>query len=255
MQVHGASTTPMQTIRAIYRIDGVFGFFRGNGANVVKVVPEASIRFWAHDRARTALCADSSRPTTCERLGSGAIAGVASCLSIYPLELAKTRIAVSSATEYRSIFHCIHRTVVNEGIFALYKGLPTALVGIVPYSAIDLALYEASKASLRRRRGADKLGVLDAFACGTLATCCAQISTYPLALAKTRLQTSGMPGYARYDGLVDCLRTAWRDHGIKGLFRGFAPNLMKAVPSMSITYAVFEWTKAMLMRHDYRSTR
>jgi solute carrier family 25 phosphate transporter 23/24/25/41 len=250
MQVQNGTTTPLLIAQHIYRNDGVVGFFRGNGANVIKIVPEASIRFWAHDQARLSICADPSQPSPCERLGSGAIAGATSCLSIYPLELAKTRIAVSSAGQYSSIFDCIHRTVMHEGIGALYKGLPTALVGIIPYSAIDLGLYETAKASLRTRRGADELGVADAFVCGALATCSAQVCTYPLALAKTRLQTSGMMGYAKYDGLADCLCCAVRAEGWRGLFRGFVPNLMKAVPSMSITYAVFETTKSFLLRHD-----
>jgi solute carrier family 25 phosphate transporter 23/24/25/41 len=77
---------------------------------------------------------------------------------------------------------------------------------------------------------------------------CAQLVTYPLALAKTRLQASGMPGfYTRYHGLIGCLVDTFYVDGVKGLYRGIVPNLLKAVPSISISYVVFERTKAVLM--------
>jgi len=251
---------PLQTLSAIYRSSGVGGFFQGNGANLVKVIPEAGVRFWAFDRARLSLCAEPSRPTHAERFGAGALAGAASCVATYPLELIKTRIAVGGCGQYGSILQCMQHTAASEGVGALYKGLPTALIGIVPFSAIDLGLYETCKAALLRRRaeqagschGAEQqqqqLRVADTLLCGAVASLAAQLVTYPLALAKTRLQASGMSGQARYSGLLDVLGRAWAADGFGGLFRGFGPNLLKALPSMSITYCVFEWTKASLLQ-------
>jgi solute carrier family 25 phosphate transporter 23/24/25/41 len=67
------------------------------------------------------------------------------------------------------------------------------------------------------------------------------VVTYPLALAKTKLQAAGMPGHpARYTGLVDCLRQTVRDGGPRALYNGLLPNLLKAVPAISISYVVFE---------------
>lgn len=77
--------------------------FQGNSANLVKVIPEASIRFWANERARDLIVADKSLPTSAERVAAGAIAGFASCICTYPLELIKTRIAVGGAMQYNSV--------------------------------------------------------------------------------------------------------------------------------------------------------
>ncbi|KAL1515747.1 hypothetical protein AB1Y20_002363 [Prymnesium parvum] len=240
---------PLQTLSAIYASGGYRGFFQGNGANLIKVIPEASIRFWAYDRTRLLVCADKARPTFPERLAAGAVAGLTSCLFTYPLELVKTRIAVGGALQYHSVWHCLHHTASTEGVRALYKGLPTALVGIIPFSAIDLGLYETFKARLHARDAAARpLSVRETLACGGAASVVAQLCTYPLALAKTRLQASGMAGQERYAGLADCLGRAWRAGGLLGLFNGFTPNLLKALPSMSIGYVVFEWTKASLLR-------
>ena len=116
----------------------------------------------------------------------------------------------------------------------------------MPFSAVDLALYNTFKAELRRSRKTEP-GTLTMLACGALSSSVAQLVTYPLALAKTRLQASGMPGFhTRYDSLVGCLTDTFRADGFKGLYRGIVPNLLKAVPSISISYVVFENVKAAL---------
>ena len=116
----------------------------------------------------------------------------------------------------------------------------------MPFSAVDLALYNTIKAELRYYRRSEP-GTLTMLGCGALSSSLAQLATYPLALAKTRLQASGMPGFATtYDGLVGCLLDTVRNDGVKGLYRGIMPNLLKAVPSISISYVVFENTKSAL---------
>ena len=64
-----------------------------------------------------------------------------------------------------------------------------------------------------------------------------------------------MPGYPqRYNGLADCLRQTYSDReggGVRALYRGILPNMLKAVPAISISYVVFETSKkAMLSRID-----
>ena len=274
-------------------------------------MPESGVKFWAYDSVKLFVCADPRKPRVVERLLAGGIAGAASCIAIYPLEVAKTRLAVASPGTYEGVAHCMRSTVRAEGIGALYKGLGASLIGIMPFSAVDLALYNTFKAELRYHRRSEP-GTLTMLGCGALSSSLAQLATYPLALAKTRLQASGMPGFiAHYDGLVGCLVDTVQKDGFKvthgagrrtsvllashptssralfplfsdfsdlpslplassrprplpllrpdlprplavaftrqGLYRGIVPNLLKAVPSISISYVVFENTKAALM--------
>ena len=64
--------------------------------------------------------------------------------------------------------------------------------------------------------------------------------TYPLNLIRTRLQASGMPGAPKYTGAFDCFRQTVRARGVAGLYLGLVPNLLKVLPSTSISYAVFD---------------
>ena len=216
-----------------------------------QVMPESGVKFWAYDAAKAVVCADPRSPRVHERLLAGACAGAASCVAIYPLEVAKTRLAVASPGLYDGVLHCMREAVRHEGPLALYKGLGASLVGIVPFSAVDLALYNTFKAELRRRQRSEP-STLTMLACGAASSSLAQLATYPLALAKTRLQASGMPGFhPGYDGLVGCLVHTVRAEGVRGLYRGIVPNLLKAVPSISISYVVFENVKGSLLTRGW----
>ena len=35
----------------------------------------------------------------------------------------------------------------------------------------------------------------------------------------------------------------WRNEGVRGFYRGLLPNILKVVPAVSISYAVYENTK------------
>ena len=216
-------------------------------------MPESGVKFWAYDAAKTLLCVDPRKPRIYERLLSGACAGAASCIVIYPLEVVKTRLAVASPGLYDGVLHCMRQTVRAEGLPALYKGLGASLIGIMPFSAVDLALYNTFKVELQKHRRKEPT-TLTMLGCGALSSSLAQLATYPLALAKTRLQACGMPGYnPGYTGLVGCLMDTVRHEGPRGLYRGIVPNLLKAVPSISISYVVFENVKAALQTRGWQS--
>ena len=53
-----------------------------------------------------------------------------------------------------------------------------------------------------------------------------------------------------YDGLLDCLRQTVRAEGVRGLYRGIVPNMLKAVPAVAISYTVFETSKKLLLEQQ-----
>ena len=46
--------------------------------------------------------------------------------------------------------------------------------------------------------------------------------------------------------MVEMLRGVCEREGVKGLYRGFLPNFMKAIPAVSIGYMVYERLKLIL---------
>ena len=242
----------MHGVLCLYRQGGVPALFLGNSANVIKSVPELGVKFLAFDRIsamqqqRRQAQDPRSGSSMSERLLSGALAGAASCVAIYPLEVAKTRMTLGH-TAYRGLGETLAAIIRTEGPVALTQGLGASLAGIVPFCAIDLALYSASKDYVQRRSGGAEPGSGALLLCGAFSSVCSTVATYPLALIRTLLQAGGSEGFVRYTGVVDCARqTVAQGGGPLALFRGLGPNLLKAVPSISISYVVFENVKRLL---------
>ena len=62
---------------------------------------------------------------------------------------------------------------------------------------------------------------------------------YPLNLTRTKLQIQGVNGRSLlYAGVASCLHKTVQFEGWSGLYRGFVPNLIKALPAQSILLQV-----------------
>jgi len=179
-------------------VGGFMGFFRGNGTNVVKIAPETAIKFGAYEKSKIFICKDPTKPTGIERFFCGAVGGITAQTCIYPLEIVKTRLAVSEPGTYKGISHCLFKISRKEGFGALYRGLTASVLGIIPYSGVDMAVYF----SLRERYpDATPMGML---ACGAVSSTCGMVCSFPFQLIRTRLQATGLDGMPKYDGIWHC---------------------------------------------------
>jgi len=241
------STTLLQACKMILKEGGWMAFYRGNGTNVIKIAPETAVKFWAYERLRHELSSKSGEPTITERFMAGALAGASAQSIIYPLEITKTRLTISPKGEYRGIFHCMSRIVRFEGPLALYRGFVPALTGIIPYAGVDLAVYSLLKDKYTSLYPDKAPGSVTLLACGAISSSMGQLVAYPLVVVRTRLQAQGMRGRPIvYKGMFDCFRKLIQEEGPIALYRGIVPNFLKAVPAISISYAVYEKAKIWL---------
>ena len=226
--------------RAVWHEGGWRAFWRGNGANVAKVVPETATKYVAFDVLKRQLAKDPGNATVLERFAAGGMAGAAAQTVVYPLEIVKTRVSLSAGG-------CSMATVIagvlrTEGARGLFKGLTPSLVGIFPYAGIDLMANSVLKDALAAKYaevGRDP-GVAELLGCGMASSTSAMLVTYPLNLVRTRLQASGMPGQPTYSGPVECAGKILAKEGFAGLYRGLVPNLAKVLPATSVSYAVYD---------------
>ena len=226
--------------RAVWHEGGWRAFWRGNGANVAKVVPETATKYVAFDALKKTLASDPGNATVLERFAAGGMAGAAAQTVVYPLEIVKTRVSLSAGG-------CSMATVIagvlrTEGSRGLFKGLTPSLVGIFPYAGIDLMTNSVLKDALAAKYaevGRDP-GVAELLGCGMASSTSAMLVTYPLNLVRTRLQASGMPGQPTYSGPVECAGKILAKEGFAGLYRGLVPNLAKVLPATSVSYAVYD---------------
>ena len=214
-------------LRSMLREGTPRAFFRGNGANVLKIAPETALKLTFNDRIKRAVASGSPDPgaslSPAERFVAGAAAGALAQSVIYPLELIRTRLAICPKGTYRGIADAAARVFRNEGPKAFYRGLAPSLIGILPYAGVDIAAFETLKEAL-----------LDAYeprgeppppaaiiAAGAASSSVAQFCSYPLALVRTRLQAQGAGGRPiKYDGMVDVIRKTVASEGVRGLYKG-----------------------------------
>lgn len=166
----------------------------------------------------------------------------------YAQSVLKTRLALRKTGQYSGILHCAKHIFQKEGVAAFYKGYVPNMLGIIPYAGIDLAVYETLKNSWLQRYATDSAnpGVFVLLACGTTSSTCGQLASYPLALVRTRMQAQATLEGGPQMNMTSLFRHIVRTEGAMGLYRGLAPNFMKVIPSVSISYVVYEYLKITL---------
>jgi solute carrier family 25 phosphate transporter 23/24/25/41 len=146
----------------------------------------------------------------------------------------------------------------DGGMRATYRGVTMGLVGMFPYSALDMGTFEVLKSSYITYK-ATKLGVHEedfqpssviTGVMGATSGAFGASVVYPLNVLRTRLQTQGTHMHpARYTGIADVMWKTLQNEGVRGLYKGLMPNLLKVAPALSITWIVYEKTKNMLNLH------
>ncbi len=179
---------------------------------------------------------------------AGGIAGMVAQAVVYPLDTLKFRTQMEtvagSAKGNELVLETARKIWRTTGIRGYYRGLSMGLIGMFPYSAIDLFLFENLKQTVVNRNMKAKgikheedalpsnfsLALMGAFSGAIGASV-----VYPINLLRTRLQSQGTTTHPRtYTGVLDVTRQTIKGEGFRGLFKGLTPNLLKVVPAVSI---------------------
>ncbi|XP_072276135.1 mitochondrial adenyl nucleotide antiporter SLC25A24 [Pyxicephalus adspersus] len=250
MQVHGTkgNSNMLAGLKQMIKEGGIRSLWRGNGVNVIKIAPETAMKFWAYEQYKKLFTSESGKLGTAERFIAGSLAGATAQTSIYPMEVLKTRLAVGKTGQYNGMFDCAKKILKKEGLRAFYKGYIPNILGIIPYAGIDLAVYETLKNHWLQKYATDSAnpGVLVLLGCGTVSSTCGQLASYPLALIRTRMQAQASIEGAPQLSMGGLFRKIIAKEGFLGLYRGIAPNFLKVLPAVSISYVVYEKMKVRL---------
>ncbi|KAI8958424.1 mitochondrial carrier [Daldinia sp. FL1419] len=251
-------------ITDIYKAGGVRGFFAGNGLNVVKIMPETAIRFGAYEAAKKTLASleghnDMHQINPYSKFVAGGVAGMTAQFCVYPLDTLKFRLQ----SEYVSggprgnalLLQTAQKMWAEGGVRATYRGVTMGLIGMFPYSAIDMGTFEflkttyvAYKAKAEGIHEEDtQPSTLVTGIMGATSGAFGASVVYPLNVLRTRLQTQGTRMHpARYNSIWDVAQKTIKNEGVRGLYKGLMPNLLKVAPALSITWMVYENTKKLL---------
>ncbi|XP_067419244.1 kidney mitochondrial carrier protein 1 isoform X2 [Emydura macquarii macquarii] len=97
------------------------------------------------------------------------------------------------------------------------------------------------------------------FVYGGLASITAECGTFPIDLTKTRLQVQGQTNDAkykeiRYRGMVHALVRIWREEGLKALYSGIAPAMLRQASYGTIKIGTYQSLKRVLVEQPEDET-
>ncbi|KAG0058848.1 hypothetical protein BGZ90_004739 [Linnemannia elongata] len=246
------------TLRKMWVEEGFLGFMRGNGTNVIRIVPYSAVQFASYEQFKKLLRDPTTHDLdTPRRLTAGALAGLTSVAFTYPLDIVRTRLSIQSAQvantkEAQAALPGIWKTMVHiytkeGGVIGLYRGLGPTLTGVAPYVALNFQAYEVLRTHLTPPgEVAPSVGMK--LVCGAVAGSFAQTVTYPLDVLRRRMQVTGMDAVSyKYSSTWDGVKKIIKQEGVRGLYKGMVPNYLKVAPAISISFVVYEQSKQFLI--------
>lgn len=247
------------TAAEIIHRHGWADLWRGNLANLARVVPYSAVVFVSYDLFYEALgssLSSSRRPSASiwhreglEKKGghlggipfgeflAGAAAGTTATVLTYPLDLLRARGAVECGKEF-GYLPMLRHILRSEGPKGLFHGLSPTLVGIIPYCGLNFAAYHSLKDLARHRlhlQPGQEIPLGVSLGAGALSGLFAQSCTYPLDVIRRRMQVQGKscPSFRVVLGSV-C-----RSEGVvKGLFKGLSLNWAQGSVSVSVSFVL-----------------
>ena len=275
---------PLGALGRIYAEEGLRGLYRGLGATVLGYLPTWAIYFTAYDALKK-IWADflheSEDHHEVHILAAMSAGAGASCI-INPVWVIKTRMMVCvflllfsppvhitslfpflslhatqtqskrSPYHYTSVGHALQSILRKEGVWGLYRGFATSLLGVL-HVGVQFPLYEQLKMSLaeHQRRTNPSESHLQAryiLLASVVSKVVAGVVTYPHEVIRTRLHNQ-TPSTKKYLGMLHAVNTIVKEEGFRALYHGLGTSILKMTPSGAATLVTYEVIKRNLERH------
>lgn len=170
-----------------------------------------------------------------------------------PLFLIKTRMCLqynnqgttNKVVKYKNSLDALKVLIRNDGLAGLYKGIVPGLFGTLN-GTIQMVCYENmktywlehlnKKAKESGSNEVQKLNVSHFTLFSSVSKMISVICTYPFQLCRSRLQDQ----HQNYKGLLDVIKTTYKNERIYGFYKGLIPGLARVVPAASVTFMVYE---------------
>ncbi|XP_064609881.1 mitochondrial thiamine pyrophosphate carrier-like isoform X2 [Liolophura sinensis] len=181
----------------------------------------------------------------------GAMSSSLTTLIVQPLDVLRTRfVAQGEPKVYTGMVSAALMIRRQEGLTAFYRGSVPALSTVAPQMGLQFgsyALFTATWKNTFGRSTSNRPGAVESMICGSGAGVASKLVVYPMDLVKKRLQVQGFEaarvsfGEVRsYRGMVHCLLMTLREEGLKGIYKGLTPSLLKAATVAGVHLSVYE---------------
>eukprot|EP00501_MAST-03F_sp_TOSAG23-6_P002386 GSMAST32.ASY1.ANO1.2492.1 assembled CDS len=194
---------------------GFASFWRGNLANVVRYFPTQALNFMFKERYKK---------------------GATSLAVVYPLDFARTRLAVDVGTgadrEFNGLIDTITKTAKKSGVFCkggVYNGFWVSCVGIIAYRGLYFGIYDTCRNMIP-----DSFWLR--FLLGYSVTAAASTAAYPIDTIRRRMMmNSGGANAMKYT-----------KEGVGAMFKGAGANIFRGMAGALVLVGFDEFKKAYI---------
>ncbi|BFZ58915.1 Mitochondrial carrier protein ymc2 [Savitreella phatthalungensis] len=236
--------------------EGALAFYKGTLTPLIGVGACVSIQFGVFGAMKRLFDGrNGGAPLSGGQLyASGALAGAANSIIVGPVEHIRIRLQAQpsgSGKLYDGPVDAARKIYAHRGIRSIFKGYgPTCLreshgTGIYFFTYESLVRRELrNDLSLEGKRERIPAWKLCGF--GAAAGYSMWLTSYPVDVVKSRLQTDGFGAAQKYRNSFDCFRQTLAREGARAFVRGFTPVLIRAAPANAATFLCYEYTRAAL---------
>jgi len=174
----------------------------------------------------------------------------------YPFEFAKTRVQLreqKGVPTPKNPFLVVNNVYKQEGLRALYKGCSTLVIGSIAKDGIRFLSFDTIKAHFRDPE-TGTLTPLRSLAAGMASGVIASLlAVTPTERMKTALIDDARTE-RRFRNAPHAVATIWREHGLLGLYRGFAGTTLKQAGATAFRMGTYNMLKDYERRHSIAQT-
>ncbi|KDD75829.1 hypothetical protein H632_c481p2 [Helicosporidium sp. ATCC 50920] len=178
---------------------------------------------------------------------NGGLSGMMATCVIQPIDMVKVRLQLG---DKGSPFAIGARLAREQGVGALYKGLNAGLVRQATYTTARLGLYNYIFEAATKMNDGKALPLWQKAVCGLTAGGLGALVGSPADLTLIRMQadtTLPMEQRRNYRGVTDAFLRISREEGVRGLFTGAGPTVVRAMALNMGMLASNDQAKEMLV--------
>jgi solute carrier family 25 (mitochondrial iron transporter), member 28/37 len=248
-----------EIVKTIMNERGIYGFVRGWSAIAIGCIPAHIALFTVYENSKLFLMtrSQSNSLSTRDALICGSLSTFAHDAILTPMDVAKQRLQLGC---YSSLSNCIKTLISKEGVASLFRSLPTTLAMNAPYGAVFVACNEQFKELISNNND-----IKSYFIAAGMAASIASVTTHPLDVIKTRLQTQDVlcgknvgctlqknrPNtQIKYPSFRVAMPTIWKEEGLRGFYRGLLPRALLSIPGAATCWGTYESVKRLLANID-----
>lgn len=245
----GQFRSVQEAVRSTIQNEGVKAFYKGTLAPLVGVGACVSVQFYGFHEAKRQLLRYSNTPTL--TMGQVYLAGAFSGLVNTPITAPVEQLRIISQTQKsllgpREILRSVY---ASHGLRGVFRGFGITLARECQAYGTWFLTYEFLMQNAIRTRGITRelISTPELMVYGAVAGEALWLSSYPLDVIKSRIQSDALGAASRYQGKwLAVIQHIVRVDGLRGFWRGIGPALVRAVPCSAGTFATVELTLRLL---------